>query len=71
MRTPPRTITLAASKGGTGKTTLTSALAVQAMRDGDSVALLDWEPQGSVSLWWRMRGKPDNPRLVSGAIDPA
>ena len=70
MRHTPRTIAIAASKGGTGKTTLTSALAVQAVKEGGSVALLDWEPQGSLTLWWIMRGKPDNPRLIKNAIDP-
>lgn len=70
MRPAPRTIALAASKGGTGKTTLTSALAVQAVKDGAHVALVDWEAQGSLTLWWLMRGKPANPRLIKDAIDP-
>ena len=66
----PRAIAIAASKGGTGKTTLTSALAVQAMRDGFEVGLVDWEPQGSLTLWWLMRGKPSNPYLIRDVEDP-
>jgi Mrp family chromosome partitioning ATPase len=65
----PVTVALASAKGGTGKTTLTIALAVQAVTEEARVALVDWEPQGSLSLWWRMRGKPDNPRLIEGVED--
>ena len=35
------------------------------------MALLDWEPQGSLTLWWVMRGKPDNPRLIREDVEPA
>src|SRR3954467_1143989 len=40
-------------------------------RRGGRVALLDWEPQGSLTLWWVMRGKPDNPRLIREDVEPA
>jgi len=70
MRHAPRSIAVAASKGGTGKTTIATALAVQAAKEGGKVALLDWEPQGSLTMWWMMRGKPDNPQLIRDAIDP-
>jgi chromosome partitioning protein len=66
----PRVIALAASKGGCMKSSLASALAVQAVKEGGKVAMLDWEPQGSLTLWWVMRGKPDNPHLVREAGDP-
>jgi chromosome partitioning protein len=65
-----RVIALAASKGGCSKSTLTTALAVQAVKEGSKVALLDWEPQGSVTLWWVMRQKPANPKLIRDAGDP-
>jgi cellulose biosynthesis protein BcsQ len=58
----PRAIVLASSKGGQGKSVLSAALAVRAARDG-RVALIDWEPQGSLSIWHRLRGSPDNPAL--------
>jgi chromosome partitioning protein len=66
----PRAIVLASSKGGQGKSLLAAALAARAGRDG-RVALIDWEPQGSLSVWWRLRGKPDNPRLFATGGDLA
>jgi chromosome partitioning protein len=65
------TIALAASKGGVGKSTLAAALAVRATKSGMSVAVLDWEPQGSLTLWWALRGKPDSPLVVQDFDDPA
>jgi chromosome partitioning protein len=64
MKHTPRVIVLASSKGGVGKSTLASALAVQAAKDGAEVALIDWEPQSSMTLWWVLRGKPHNPQLI-------
>src|SRR5262245_61266741 len=61
-QTPP-VIALVSGKGGVGRSTLTSALAVQAVKEGARVALIDAEPQESLTLWWRMRGKPGNPFL--------
>lgn len=68
---PAQVLALIASKGGVGKSTLASALAVRAMKDGGKVALIDWEPQGSLTLWWVLRGKPENPRLIRDIDDPA
>src|SRR5262245_4848120 len=70
MRHTPRSIAVAASKGGTGKTTIATAIAVQADKEGGKVALLEWKPKGSLTMWWMMRVKPDNPRLIRDAIDP-
>lgn len=64
------TVALAASKGGVGKSTLAAALAVRAMQADLKVAVLDWEPQGSLTLWWGLRGKPDNPQLIQNVDDP-
>lgn len=66
----PRVIVLAASKGGVGKSLLTASLAVRAVKDGARVALVDAEPQESLSLWWSLRGKPGNPFLHSYSGDP-
>ena len=44
------TLTLAASKGGVGKTTLTSALAVEAAKKLH-VGLYDLDPQQSLARW--------------------
>jgi len=49
-------IGIASQKGGSGKTTLTGHLAVQAEQAGISpVALVDTDPQGSLSDWWNAR----------------
>jgi chromosome partitioning protein len=47
---------VASQKGGSGKTTLAGHLAVQADRAGSGpVALVDTDPQGSLSEWWNAR----------------
>jgi chromosome partitioning protein len=49
-------IGIASQKGGSGKTTLAGHLAVQAEQAGASpVALIDTDPQGSLSAWWNAR----------------
>ena len=68
-RKPCRIVALAATKGGVGKTTLASALAVEltdpARRNtGHRVALMDSDPQESLAAWWDRRGSPDNPKLL-------
>lgn len=52
-------ISIVSSKGGVGKTTLTSALAVAAAGDGKRVALVDLDPQGSLEGWLDRRGGDD------------
>ena len=60
---PMRVVVLANSKGGVGKTTLAAALAVRAAAESKRVALLDLDPQESLSAWWERRGKEKNPKL--------
>lgn len=50
-------LTLAQQKGGSGKTTIATHLAVAMMRAGKSVALLDVDPQGSLGVWFETREK--------------
>lgn len=51
-----RVLTFASQKGGSGKTTLAGHVAVQAERDGAGpVAMIDTDPQGSLSEWWNAR----------------
>ena len=46
---------LLSRKGGSGKTTLAIHLAVMAQASGRRVLLVDMDPQGSASAWWRAR----------------
>ena len=49
-------LVLASQKGGSGKTTLSGHLAVEAQNAGVGVvALIDTDPQGSLSHWWNAR----------------
>src|SRR5690349_2786294 len=62
------------SKGGVGKTTLASALAVRAAEDSPRIALVDFDPQGSLTAWSRRReahgdGDP-NPCLFRDPTEP-
>jgi chromosome partitioning protein len=51
-----KVIAVASQKGGSGKTTLAGHLGVQAERAGAGpVALVDTDPQGSLSEWWNER----------------
>jgi chromosome partitioning protein len=50
------TLVLASQKGGSGKTTLSGHLAVEAQYAGvGPVALIDTDPQGSLAHWWNAR----------------
>jgi chromosome partitioning protein len=50
-----RIFTVAQQKGGAGKTTLVAHLAVSWSGQGRRVALIDIDPQGSLSLWVKQR----------------
>ena len=51
-----RVLALSSQKGGSGKTTLSGHLAVQAERAGlGPVCLIDIDPQGSLAVWWNER----------------
>ena len=49
------TITLTTQKGGSGKTTLATSLAVAAAEAGERVLALDLDPQGSLTRWGELR----------------
>jgi len=54
-----RVIVFASQKGGSGKTTLSGHIAVEAHRRGAGpVALIDTDPQGSLAKWWNVRKDP-------------
>lgn len=51
-----RTLVVASQKGGVGKTTIVGHLGVMAERqNAGPVALIDTDPQGSLSSWWNER----------------
>jgi chromosome partitioning protein len=57
-------LVIASQKGGSGKTTLSGHLAVEAEKAGAGpVALIDTDPQGSLSDWWNAR-KASTPLFV-------
>ncbi|MCW6511307.1 nucleotide-binding protein [Lichenifustis flavocetrariae] len=58
-----RVLTLVTQKGGTGKSTLSTGLAVAAMQAGESVIALDLDPQGTLAAWAGMR-EADEPSIA-------
>ena len=62
-------LALVTQKGGSGKSTLAVGLAVAAMENGERVAFVEADPQGTISKWKERRGNPF-PRVVRVA-DPA
>ena len=62
-------LAIASRKGGSGKTTLTGHLAVEAERQGiGPVAIMDLDPQGSLSDWWNER-RADTPSFVNTSLE--
>ncbi|WP_262693316.1 ParA family protein [Kordiimonas aquimaris] len=63
-----RVIAVSSQKGGSGKTTITGHLAVEAARQsGEPVALIDTDPQGSLSDWWNAR-ESDDPAFAQATM---
>lgn len=61
-----KTIALVTQKGGCGKTTLATNLAVAAWQEGAKVMILDADPQGTATAWYESRDA-DGPELVAVA----
>src|ERR1700757_3216446 len=60
---------LVTQKGGSGRSALAVGLAVAAMENGERVAFVEADPQGTISKWKERRGNP-YPRVVR-VSDPA
>jgi chromosome partitioning protein len=64
------TIVIASQKGGSGKTTLSGHLAVEACRAGvGPVSLIDTDPQGSLAHWWNARLAEEPHFVKAGSFD--
>ena len=61
------TIAIVGQKGGTGKSTIATHLAVCAARDGKAVALFDIDPQASAAKWSARRTAEGPPVVRAGA----
>ena len=63
-----RVLAMASQKGGSGKTTLSGHLAVQAQLSGAGpVVLIDIDPQGSLADWWNER-QDDYPAFAQTTV---
>lgn len=59
-----RVISIVAQKGGAGKTTLATNLAVAALKSGAEVAIIDLDPQATAANWGDRR-QAETPVIVS------
>src|ERR1051325_7540459 len=69
-------IVFASRKGGTGKSTLAAHLAAQVHKPSRPCLLVDADPQGSLTLWHKLRGSNEPPiksavNSVSGIVAAA
>ena len=63
-----RVIAVSSQKGGSGKTTISGHIAVEAaLKGAGPVAMVDTDPQGSLTAWWNAR-EADTPALVQTSI---
>ena len=72
-----RTLALISQKGGSGKTNLALALATAHERTGGQAAVIDLDPQGSATVWGRLRDgvppvvTPAHPPRLARVIETA
>jgi chromosome partitioning protein len=58
-------VVFASRKGGSGKSTLAAHLAAHAHKPARPCLLVDTDPQGSLTLWHKLRNKDDLPLKVA------
>lgn len=59
-----KVLAILSQKGGVGKTTLATCLAVAAEQDGERVAIIDIDPQATASFWKDVRSQ-ETPAVIS------
>ena len=64
-----KTLAILSRKGGTGKTTLATNLAVAAVMAGHTTVLLDLDPQSSAAKWGDRR-EQESPTVISTHAEP-
>lgn len=63
-----RTWSFCSQKGGVGKTSLSVHLAAYAIANGESVVIIDLDPQESAKDWHQLRGDESTPPIVISAL---
>ena len=63
-----RFIVIANRKGGAGKSTCAAHLSMEAVKSGNSVILIDLDPQKTLEGWWEKR-KEENPYMAEATIN--
>lgn len=63
-----KVLTVANRKGGAGKSTCAAHLAIEAVKRGYKVILIDMDPQKTLEMWWQKR-EEENPYLIDTTAD--
>lgn len=61
-------VSIVGQKGGTGKTLLTQCLSVEAAKAGQSVLVLDLDPQANTANWSDRRTDKDRPMVTTAPV---
>ncbi len=66
-----KSIAVINQKGGIGKTTTVGNLGAGLARRGNEVLMIDYDPQGALSIWFDVDHEPNLFDLIAGEADPA
>jgi chromosome partitioning protein len=65
-----KSIAVINQKGGIGKTTTVGNLGAGLARRGHTVLMIDYDPQGALSIWFDVNHEPNLFDLISGRTEP-